>query len=259
MPRRRRKKSRNGIYHVILRGANKQEIFHSDEDRHRFLNTLLKYKIRTDMKVYAWCLMDNHLHLLLKEGEESISLVMQRIGISYAQYYNWMYRTTGHLFQDRFRSEKVEDLRYVLAVTRYIHQNPVKAGMVQSPDEWEWSSCRGYYGKTVSPSGLLNEGFVLRMFSEIKPSPRAAFREFNERSNDDRCLKPFEKEKKRLSDKEARVEILQILGAVSIPQVKSLPREERNYLLRKVKKIDGVSQRQAARILGVSPNLLFKA
>ena len=151
MPRRRRKKSRSGIYHVILRGANKQEFFHSDEDKIRFLDTLLKYKLRTEMQVFAWCLMDNHLHLLLQEGNEGISHVMKRMGISYAQYYNWTYRTTGHLFQDRFRSEQVEDDRYFLTVIRYIHQNPVKAGIVSYPEEFYWSSCRGYYEKNVYP------------------------------------------------------------------------------------------------------------
>lgn len=225
----------------------------------RFLDTLLKYKIRTSMQVYAWCLMDNHLHLLLKEGNESISHVMKRIGISFAHYYNWTYRTTGHLFQDRFRSEQVEDPRYFLTVVRYIHNNPVKAGMASCPEKFHWSSCCGYYNKNVDPPGLLDEAFVLEMFSHDKTMSREAFREFNEKSNTDECLRPFSNKHPRLTDAEARVKIIQVLGTISIPQVKSLPREERNPILKRVKKIEGVSLRQAARILGVSPNLLFKA
>lgn len=259
MPRRRRKKSRSGIYHVILRGANRQEFFHSDEDRVRFLDTLLKYKIRTEMQVFAWCLMDNHLHLLLKEGNEGISHVMKRIGISYAQYYNWTYRTTGHLFEDRFRSEQVEDDRYLLTVVRYIHQNPVKAGIVRSPEAFYWNSCRGYYGMNVYPTGLLDEAFVLRIFSTDETISRKEFRKFNEKSASDYCLQPFGRARLGLTDEEARMKIVQVLGVVSIPQLKSLPRTERDVFLRRVKKIEGVSQRQAARILGVSPNLLFKA
>lgn len=259
VPRYARKKSNSGVYHIIVRGANRQEIFHDEEDRKRFLDTLFKYKTKTAMKVYAWCLMGNHVHLLLKEGNESISLVMKRLGISYAKYYNWKYTTTGHLFQDRFKSENVENSHYLLTATRYIHQNPVKAGIVLHPHEWKWSSCLGYYGKVVYPPDLLDPHFLLNMFSPDLLMARVRFKEFNERKNNDQCLEDDDESRRRLSDDEARVEIRKCLGSLEIPHVKSLPREQRNKVLRKVKKISGLSQRQAARILGVSPNLVFKA
>ncbi|WP_404330329.1 transposase [Mesobacillus maritimus] len=108
MPREARQKSTSGVYHVMLRGANRQEIFHDDEDRMKFLNCLKKYKGIAKFNLYAWCLMDNHVHLLLKEGEEELATTMKRIGVSYVSFYNWKYCTTGHLFQDRFKSECVE-------------------------------------------------------------------------------------------------------------------------------------------------------
>lgn len=108
MPRRAREKSESKIYHVMLRGANRQEIFHDEEDYLRFLETLEKLKKKAEIKVYGWCLMGNHVHLLMGEGREELSTTMKRIGVSFAWYYNWKYNTTGHLFQDRFRSEKVE-------------------------------------------------------------------------------------------------------------------------------------------------------
>ncbi|MEI2400828.1 transposase, partial [Paenibacillus phytohabitans] len=120
MPRKAREKSKTGVYHLIWRGANRQEIFHDDEDWIRFLDILKKYKLKLNLTIYAWCLMSNHVHLLIKEGDESISATMKRIGVSYAGYYNWKYRTTGHLFQDRFRSENVEDQAYLKTVVRYI-------------------------------------------------------------------------------------------------------------------------------------------
>jgi len=89
MPRKARVKSASGIYHVMLRGANRQEIFHDDDDCIKFLDTLKKYKMKTEMEVYAWCLMSNHVHLLLKEGNEDISITMKRIGVSFVAYYNW--------------------------------------------------------------------------------------------------------------------------------------------------------------------------
>jgi hypothetical protein len=183
---------------------------------------------------------------------------MKRIGISFASYYNWKYSIRGHLFQDRFRSENVETDQYLRTVVRYIHQNPLKAGIVDQIDRWKWSSCRGYYGKMVYPSGLLDAEFISRMFSSDEEIQRKRFKEFNERRNDDKCLDDHVY-KRRVSDDEARVEIRKVLGEVEIPQVKSLPSVKRNELLQKVKRIDGVSQRHAARILGVSPNLIFKA
>ncbi|WP_338778793.1 transposase [Metabacillus sp. FJAT-52054] len=259
MPRYAREKSNSSVYHVIIRGANRQEIFHDEEDRKQFVDTLLKYKIKRAMRMYAWCLMGNHVHLLMKEESESISLVMKRLGISYAKYYNWKYRTTGHLFQDRFKSENIEDNNYLLTVTRYIHQNPVKAGIVPCPAEWKWSSCCGYYGQFVYPPDLLDPHFLLNMFSPDLLIARIRFKEFNERKNNDQCLEDHDESRKRLSDDEARAEIRKCLGNLEIPHIKSLPREQRNTVLKKVKTITGLSQRQAARILGISPNLIFKA
>lgn len=259
MPRLARKRSNTGVYHIIVRGANKQEIFHDDLDRMKYLDILDKYKFKSGFRVYAWCLMNNHVHLLLKEQSESISLVMKRVGVSYAIYYNSKYRTTGHLFQDRFISEGVENRMYFLTVTRYIHQNPIKAGIVLRPHEWKWSSCLGYYGKTVYPPTLLDPHYLLTMFSPHLSIAQSQFKEYNERKNDEQCLDESTSVKRRITDDEARMEIRKCLGGYEIPQVKSLPMAERNLILRKVKEIQGVSQRQAARILGISPSIVFKA
>lgn len=257
MPRKARMKSRSKIYHIVWRGANRQEIFHDDQDCKLFLDVVEKYKRKTEISVYAWCLMNNHIHLLVKEGNESISVTMKRIGVSFVGYYNWKYQTTGHLFQGRFHSEKVETIRYLLTVARYIHQNPVKAGIVRRVDNWKWSSCSGYYNKRVYPEKLLDEGFVLGMLSEDITVARERFQMYNEKTNNDQCLEEYAR--KRLTDEEARELIKVLLGSIEIAHVKSLPRLQRNEILQKVKGIDGISQRQAARILGVSPNLVFKA
>lgn len=171
-------------------------------------------------------------------------------------YYNRKYKTVGHLFQDRFKSENVETAPYLLTATRYIHQNPKKAGIVQKPDEWKWSCCLGYYGDVNIR--MLNARVVLQLFSNEMENARMRFKEYNERINRDQCLED-EDRKKKVNDDEARKKIKKVLGEVEIPHVKSLPQSQRIPLLRKVKKIEGVSQRQVARILGVSPNLVFKA
>jgi len=258
MARGARVKSRSGIYHIMMRGANRQEIFHEDEDCRSFLEILHKYKQKTNLKIYAWCLMSNHVHLLLKEGNEDLSITMKRIGVSFVMYYNWKYKTSGHLFQDRYKSENVENVRYLLTVVRYIHQNPLKARMVQQMDEWRWSSCPQYYGAGDELWKLLDHEFILGKFSEDSTQARVSFKEFNEKINQDQCLDDHGNER-RFTDEEAREVIKRLLNGIELGQVKSLPRLNRNEILRKTKEIKGLSQRQTARILGVSRKLISKA
>ncbi|WP_420489056.1 REP-associated tyrosine transposase [Neobacillus vireti] len=258
MPRRARVKCGSGIYHIMLRGANRQEIFHDDEDCSRFLDLLHKYKLQTNVKIYGWCLMSNHVHLLLREGNEEISTTMKRIGVSFVLYYNGKYGTSGHLFQDRFRSENVENLRYLLTVVRYIHQNPLKAGIVKRVDEWRWSSSRYYYGICNEGKELLDSTFILGKFSEENIAARERFKEFNESVNQDQCLDDHMAERK-LTDIEAREKIKKLLDGIEIAQVKSLPKLKRIEILKKAKQIKGMSQRQLSRILGISRTLISKA
>ena len=258
MPRIARQKSESGIYHIMLRGANRQQIFHEDEDNIMFLEILKRYKKKAGIIVLGWCLMGNHIHLLLMEGKEDISLTMKRIGVSFVWHYNLKYGTTGHLFQDRFKSEEVESDEYLLTVIRYIHQNPVKAEIVKRAEEWKWSSCLGYYGGKVYPENLLDNEIILKIFSKDSQLAIKSFKNFNESYNNDTCL-DFDDVKIRLSDEDCRQEILRQIGDIKIPQIKSLPKEKRDELLRRIKGIEGINQRQAARLLGVSQTLISRA
>lgn len=143
MPRSARTKSESGRYHIMLRGINKQVIFAEDEDRRKFLSILSQSKEKSGCKIYAYCLMGNHIHLFLEEGQEPIENTMKRIGSQYVYWYNLKYSRTGHLFQDRFKSEPVDDPEYFYTVIRYIHQNPVKAGLSEEL-EYPFSSFSAY-------------------------------------------------------------------------------------------------------------------
>lgn len=257
MPRKARVKSESGIYHIILRGNIRQEIFHDEEDCHRFLEIIEKYRQKSEMKMYGWCLMSNHVHLLLGEGAEKLSTTIKRIGVSFVWYYNKKYNTTGHLFQDRFKSENVEDDKYLLTVVRYIHQNPVKAKVVKRVDEWEWSSYLSYTGYSSNTQILLDRDFVLDIFSEDKNKAIIDFKNFNESENNDKCLE--HETQIHITDDKARQIIMDQLAGLEILEIKSLPKVQRNEVLNKIKEIDGITQRQIARILGISPNLIFKA
>jgi len=257
MPRSAREKSKTGIYHVIFRGVNQKPIFHDDEDNRRFLTTIERYKSLASIKVYGWCLMGNHAHLLLHECGDSLSAALKRIGISYVSYYNDKYVTTGHLFQDRYKSESVESDDYLLTVIRYIHQNPVKAGMVESPSEWKWSSCALYYGlKTIQPD-ILDKNFILSLFSSNHSESPLKFKVFNEENGNVECLDDVSIV--RLTDSEARAQIKKVLPGISTDAVKNMPKTQRDELLRLIKGIKGVTQRQAAELLGVSQTLISGA
>ncbi len=139
MVRRARERCESGVYHIVLKGINRQDIFFDEEDFQRFLNTLEKKKLENRFVVYGYCLMNNHVHILIREKNDKISRIMSRVGTSYAWWYNRKYGRSGHVFQGRYGSECVEDNTYLLTVVRYIHNNPVKAGMVKVPGDYQWS------------------------------------------------------------------------------------------------------------------------
>jgi len=147
LPRKAREKSRTGIYHVIFRGINRQQIFEEEADYQKFLYVLQDQRNKGRYEVYAYCLMGNHIHLLIKEGDEDLGVSFRRIASNYVLWYNRKYERVGHLFQDRYKSEVVEDQRYFLQLIRYIHQNPVKAGMVQEISKYPWSSYQEYFSE----------------------------------------------------------------------------------------------------------------
>ncbi|KUP04255.1 transposase [Bacillus coahuilensis p1.1.43] len=257
MPRKARSRCETRIYHIILRGINRQELFHDEEDRWEYVYILQKYSKTYNLNILAWCLMSNHVHFLCKEGDESISTTIKRIGVSFVQYYHRKYQTNGHLFQDRFKSENVTTIDYVLTVVRYIHQNPLKANMVKTVEEWKWSSCEAYY--STSTFDFVNTDFILNLFSKDRAVAVQRFREFNERVNDDQCLEDIPQSVQKLTDEEAKFQFQEILKGLEIPHVKSLPRERKMEILRQVKRVEGVSQRQVARIFGVSQKLVWRA
>lgn len=149
MPRRARRVSGSGIYHVMLRGVNRDVIFLEDEDRERFMIALKAAKVASDCKVLAYCLMDNHVHLVLRSGIEPIGSTVRRLGVRYAGWFNRKYDRVGHLFQDRFKSVPVDDDAHLITLLRYVWNNPVEAGLVERPDEYYWSS-RHFFGGSSS-------------------------------------------------------------------------------------------------------------
>ncbi len=153
MARRPRVASDTGVYHVLLRGISGQKIFRDDEDYTRFIELLYRmvYPVDADKKAlpsrctfYAYCLMSDHVHLLIRDASENLSLVMKRITISYFQYYHKKYEYSGRVFYDRFSSEPVNDNAYFFTLIRYIHQKPITAGITKDIGGYQWSSWGEY-------------------------------------------------------------------------------------------------------------------
>ncbi|WP_096156448.1 transposase [Bacillus sp. FJAT-45066] len=251
MPREAREKSKTGIYHIMLRGINRQTIFEDNEDKKRFLTTLAKYRDVSNFQLYGYCLMDNHVHLLMKEVEEPIALTIQRISASYVLWYNHKYCRCGHLFQERFKSENVEDKKYFLVVLRYIHQNPIKAGLASNVKDCHWTSIKQY----MSHPTFIHTDFVLKLFSSNRQEALTLFMQYMSKPNQDQCLEYEEIIK--LSDEEVR-KCLRELGAASSSELQRMDRPKRNRILVRMKKMKGVSLRQLARVTGISKSLIQK-
>ena len=254
MPRAARKKSSTGLYHVLSRGVNRQDIFFDSEDRNVYLERLSKYKDECGYQLHAYCLMSNHVHLLIREGDTSISEAMRRINTSYAYYFNWKYERTGHLFQDRFRSEAVEDDRYLMALVRYIHQNPVKIGMEIS----HWTSYNDFLegGILALDASITDTAFILSFFNEdIKEAVPLFVQYVNEHSND---IYLDIEDIKRKTDEEASFLIKRIGKVLQCSELKYFEKETRDTILWRLKK-EGLSIRQIERLTGINRGTVQKA
>lgn len=263
MPRYARRKSNSKVYHVMLRGINRMPVFSNDDDRERFLNTIDRMKKEGRYEILAYCLMNTHSHLLMKEGEEPIERSLKRITVSYAYYYNKKYDRVGHVFQDRFRSEVVEDDNYLIAATRYIHNNPVKAGLVKSAIDYTWSSYNDYIN-SENASNRINSKVVLSIFSN---NPRDAIKLFKEFSAQETTEELFididnnvERPVKPTGNPAGVIEDLLVNQGISLAEIKMLEdKTKRNQIIREITENTGISVRELSRVLGLSKDIIFRA
>ena len=142
------------FYHVTARGNEQKNIFRSNRDREKFLSYLESAVDRYGVVIHAYCLMDNHYHALIETPKGNLSQIMRHINGAYTTYFNTKRRRAGHLFQGRFKAILVDRDEYATTLSRYIHLNPVRAGMVALPEEYPWSSYHYYVGRKKVPEWL---------------------------------------------------------------------------------------------------------
>ncbi len=247
MPRQARKKSESKIYHVMLRGINQQQIFEDTEDCEKFLDVLKDCKEICQFDIYAYCLMGNHIHLLIKEGTETLEQVFKRICGRFVYWYNIKYRRVGHLFQDRFKSEPVDTNEYLLTVVRYIHQNPIKAGLCRRVSDYVYSSYKEYFGS----GNLVDTDYILGL------CPENEFVELNNSISNASCLDISEKVIARVTDEQAKILIRKISKCENVAAFQNLELAKRDKALKKLRE-KGLSIRQLSRLTGISISVIRK-
>ena len=245
MPRGARVKPQSGSYHVIDKGSGGQNLFEGAYDYRAFLELLAKACEKGGVRVIAYCLMSNHIHLMLEDTQGRLGEVMKSVLTGYAQRFNKLGDRVGHVFQQRFKSQPIEDEGYLLRAIRYIHNNPAKAGVSPAKD-YPWSSYREYVGVPVLVDTTLAlelsggvEGIVAFSASEDEEGYR-----FRERT--------------RLSDAEARQLASGILGEIVLTDLKALERSRRNALLFDLKDA-GLSISQIQRLTGIGRGVIARA
>ena len=246
----------------MMRGINHQNIFEEQEDYYQFLTTLdlmaQSYEpdgtpSRRNYILYAYCLMSNHIHLLIREREDTIGIAIKRIASSYVYYYNHKYSRDGHLFRERFKSEPVNDMAYFVTLLRYIHQNPLKAGMVKAVKDYEFSSWSEYIDKNSTLIPLCDTRTVLN---------RIPYNELdvlvNEPMSDDvACLDIENASTGRPSDDQVMLLIKEKTGATNSSTFQQLPDDIKRSVLIELKS-RRASLRQLERLTGIGKSLIYR-
>lgn len=249
MARRVRENGRSGYIHIIERGVNHQDIFYHDSDYERFLEMLGELKKEMGFDVVCYCLMSNHLHLLIHDKERRFAEIMRKVGSRYALYFNRKYERTGHLFQSRYLSKPIDTKAYLLTCIAYIHNNPEKA-RICSREKYRWSSFSDYitgYTEYDGKPTFCNTDFVRRLAGSCE-----AFSAMHDHQNSYTTLKEqcFEYSMD-LPDGEVRDYLCETLGCEDPTSIQAFRPAARNKILDDLKELR-ISCRQISRITGIS-------
>jgi len=165
------------LYHVTSRGNARQSIFPTDGDRQVFLSVLAAVVERFHWLCHGYCLMDNHYHLVIETPRSNLALGMRQLNGVYTQWFNKIHQSTGHLLQGRYKAIVIEKDAYLLEVSRYVVLNPVRAGAVERPEDWEWSNYRAMAGGVAAPR-FLTVDWILSQFGDERDAAKRQYTRF---------------------------------------------------------------------------------
>ena len=181
MARAWREEYKGGVYHVIARGNNKEYIFKEAIDKGYFIKLLKDHCSTMGYQIFGYVLMDNHYHIVIQPMDKKLQEIMHQINNKYSKYFNYKYKRVGHVFQGRYKSVLVQDERYMLKLIRYIHQNPVRAGMTSKVENYKWSSDI-YYRKNIK--SFINKEVISKMLDICTTAATEKYKEFMEEKED---------------------------------------------------------------------------
>ncbi|MCQ2508209.1 MAG: transposase [Dorea sp.] len=249
MPRHARTFSSTNIYHVVIKGADHQLLFEENKDYRKYLEFLSYYKEQLNFELFAYCLMDNHVHLLIRHPENiSLESIFRRLNTSYASWFNFKYQRTGFVQDGRYFSDPVETRRHLLNVVRYIHFNPTKAGLEEYPGKAHvWSSFSDYLDDAEH---LTDTQFVLELLGSIEE-----FTNLHSAEPDDEL--DINAARKRIPDEAALEIIKEICNLTSVLDFQKLSLAERDKFVLILHE-HNISIRQMNRLTGVSKGVISK-
>ena len=237
--------SESGVYHILFRGVNQQNIFEEASDFEKLKETIATVKQDLHFEIYAYCFKNNHVHIVLKEKSlGDISLIMKRILTKYARWYNIKYGRSGALIANRYKSVPVEIDEYFLQLIRYVHQNPIKAGIAEKVEDYPYSSFIEY----INESDLTNTDFLLQMIS---------LKEFVDYHEEIEIMKFRVTDSKRKTDEDVLMFLKRHYNIENPQNISKFSKIDRNKILAELKK--EFSVRHLQRITGISRGVITKA
>lgn len=252
MPRIIRQISNTKVYHIILRGIDKQDIFLSEKDYNKFLKILKETKEKYEYEIYSYCLMNNHVHIIIYDKDNNLSKIMQSMAISYSIYFNKKYDRVGHLFQNRYLSKKIEDKEYLKTVCRYIHQNPQKAG-IERTETYKWSSYKEY----IERKSIINPKMLLSLFDESECKAKKEFIKFHNIQSKTEISDLIEYEmKEKMTDEEVLKYICEFIKIDNVHKILEFNIEKRNNIIAKIKENKKITSAQISRVLGINRKII---
>ena len=245
MPRKSREYSLSDVYHVIFRGNDKQDIFYDDQDRYIFLDRMQITQDKFKYNIFSYCLMDNHVHMVIKVKDDLLSKSMHNLGIRYSMYFNKKMGRRGHLFENRYLSKKVENLDYFLNVCKYVHRNPENA-KIEKTEKYKWSSYQDYI---KNKQKIINPKVLLHYFNDDLDE----FIKYTLEDNKNHLAKYAEYEIINKLNEDELIDIIKakfdVENASDISLVNKYEREE---IIKRLAYIDGTNVNQLARITKIS-------
>lgn len=248
MPRAKREKSKTNIYHIVCRALNKQVLFEEDRDYLKYLSIVREAKDDFKFSIYAYCIMSNHIHLVIKDNYDNLSKFISIINQRYSMYYNKKNNRVGYVFSGRFYSETIENKEYFLQCIRYIHQNPLKAMICKKVDDYKFSSIHAYKNLRGNYLDLVN---IKPVFAKMY---KTQFLTYQYELNHDRCLDIIYS---KLSDNEVMRMLHKIANVKNNKEFQEMLESKKCYFILEL--LDyGIPIMQLTRVSGLTYNKIQK-